>query len=300
MRIAFIWQGFDGRYGMWEDGLYAAMKVLEKTNEVKYFDFPLKGMEEFNPDVVLYWEAPCTLLGKDAANYQSVLNLPYKKALLYAGGPIEPKTCHGFDLYFVESKISEEQFEELGLTWKRAFGVNTQIMKPMKMDKEWDGVIHATFAEWKRHNLFARALGNRGLAVGRIQEHDRNGYEECLKRKVTVVNELPPREVAIVLNTAFTVVNTSAADGGGQRCTLEAMACGIPVIVMNDSPKNDEYVEESLGGLTVEPTPEAIQAAVALCKSPNDFGENGILYIHSKWTEQHYADALLEGIKSIL
>jgi glycosyltransferase involved in cell wall biosynthesis len=305
MKIAFIWQGFDGRYKYaWRDGLYAAMQLIEKEHEVKYFDFPLQSMEEFNPDVVLYWESPLTLKGENARNYQSVLDLPYKKALLFAGGPVKQDLCYGFDLYFVESKINEEEFQALGLPWKRAFGVNTQIMKPMQLEKKWDGILHATFAGWKRHELFADALGDKGLAVGRVQDSDRNGYNRCVERGVEVVDEQVPEELAKLINQSHVVVNTAEYWGGGQRCTLEAMACGIPVIVMSDSPKNMEYVVESGAGYGCDPRVEEIQrriqAIVEVQSLAKQIGQEGVAYVQSKWTERHYADALLEGINSIV
>lgn len=302
MRIAFIWSGLDDRYKyQWRDGLYAAMKLLEKEHEVKYFDFPLDGIHDFNPDVVLYWEAPCSLRGPEAANYQSVIDLPYKKALLFAGGPVDRMICHGFDLYFVESRINEEEFNALGLPWKRAFGVNTQIFKPMTSAKRRDGIIQATFAGWKRHELFADALGESGMAVGRLQESDRNGYNRCIERGVVVLGEQTPERVAELINESHAVVNTAEYWGGGQRCTLEAMACGIPVIVMKDSPKNCEYVEESKGGLIVEPNVESIQAAIEEAKAlSRPMGALGREYVLEHWTERHYADALLEGIASII
>jgi len=304
MKIALIWQGLNGRYGQWEDGLYAAMKILEKDHKVRYFDFPLEGIHDFKPDVVLYWEAICTIDGKDGANYRSVIDLPYKKALLFAGGPFNARNAYGFDLYFVESKINEEEFEALGLPWKRAFGVNTQIMKPMNLEKKWDGIIHATFADWKRHTLFADALGDKGLAVGRVQEFDKNGYNQCLERGVTIMYEQPPEKVAELINESHAVVNTSSYWGGGQRCTLEAMACGVPVIVMSDSPKNMEYVVESGGGYWSDPNAEDIkkrlEVLVTVPKKAKEIGERGYDYVQSKWTEAHYAQALLEGINQIV
>jgi glycosyltransferase involved in cell wall biosynthesis len=299
MKVAFVWSGLDGRYKYnWRDGLYAAMKLIEKDHEVRYYDFPLDGIHDFKPDVVLYWEAPCSLRGPEAVNYQSVIDLPYKKALLFAGGPVDRQICYGFDLYFVESRINEEEFNALGLPWKRAFGVNTQIMKPMKEEKKWNGILHATFAGWKRHELFAEALGKRGLAVGRVQENDRNGYNRCKELGVTVMDEVLPEELAKLINQSHAVVNTAEYWGGGQRCTLEAMACGIPVIVMKDSPKNCEYVEESDGGIIVDPEPDKIRQAVN--HITDDHGKRGKKYIESMWTERHYADALLEGIAQIV
>lgn len=301
MKIAFIWQGFDGRYGVWRDGLYAAMKLIEQEHEVRYFDFPLTGIEEFQPDVVLYWEAPCTINGKDAANYHAVCALPYKKALLFAGGPLEPMWVQDFDLVFVESQVNEEECERFGIPWARAFGVNTQIFKPALMEKRWDGFMQATFASWKRHELFAKALGDMGAVAGRKQEFDRNGYDECVLRKVHIFPELPAAEVAREINRAHSVLNTASYWGGGQRCTLEALACGVPCIVMSDSPKNVEFIRESGAGIVCDPDPKAIRDAVADIKEHADlFKGQGVAYVRAHWTERHYATALLNGIAAIL
>lgn len=301
MNIAFVWQGINGRYGHWQDGLYAAMRLLEADNNVTYHDVTELGSIPPETDVVLYWEAPCTLNGKDRQNYLNVIDLPYKKALLFAGGPVRQDICYGFDLYFVESRINEEEFEALGLPWKRAFGVNTQIMKPEPFTKLYEGMMQATFAGWKRHELFAEALGDTGLVCGRLQEHDRNGYNTCVEKQVRILPEQKAETVAMLINKSLTVVNTSSEWGGGQRCTLEAMACGVPVIVMADSPKNREFVEDGGAGLVVPPEPNAIRDAVRTIKewSPLD-RSRGHAYVLSKWSEQHYATALLEGIKSIV
>lgn len=325
MKIAFIWQGFSGRYGQWQDGLYAAMKLVEKDNEVGYFDFNkgkiervvytsdfapkgvksrlMQNIAEFKPDVVLYWEAPVTNKGKDADNWFAVCALPYPKALLFAGGPLKAIDVKDFDLVFVESQINEEDCEREGIPYKRAFGVNTQIMKPMKLEKKYDGFMQATFAGWKRHELFADALQSKGAVAGRKQDQDWNGYDRCVKQKVIIFDEQPAEEVAKLINESHTVVNTSEYWGGGQRCTLESMACGIPPIVMSDSPKNAEFVKASGFGSVVDPDPEAIKLAIKDWENRKDkeyYSLIGSGYVKMNWSEKHYANSLLEGIKSII
>lgn len=303
MKIAFFWNGLDGRYKYhWRDGLYAALKIIELEHEVRYYDTKrVEEVHDFKPDVVLFWEAPCSLRGKDATDYLAVLNLPYKKALLFAGGPVSADICHGFDLYFVESQLNEVEFEALRLPWKRAFGVNTQIMRPMSLPKQYDGFMQATFAGWKRHELFADALGKGGCVAGRKQETDMNGYNHCVDRGVEILPEVDAETIARLINRSHAVVNTAEYWGGGQRCTLEAMSCGVPVIVMSDSPKNCEFVYESGGGIIVDPNPEDIRGAIrAVKESGSAMGQAGREYVQSRWTEKHYADALLEGIKQIV
>lgn len=296
MKIAFVWQGFSGRYGQWKDGLYAAMQLIGNDHTVAYFDTDeIDRIYEFAPDVVLYWEAPCTFAGKDRLHYWGIQQLPFKKALLFAGGPIKREWCEGFDLFFVESRINEEEFQALGLPWRRAFGVNTAIFKPEQQPKVFRGAFQATCASWKRHWLLAEAFGNKAAICGRFQSDDPAGFDRARALGAAVFPELSAEGVNALLNMSEAVVNCSDYWGGGQRATLEAMSAGVPVVVMEDSPKNREYVEESQAGAVVAPNPQAIRDVVLT----DDMGQRGRDYVLSKWTERHYADALLAGIQTL-
>lgn len=298
-RIAFVWQNSSHGevFSAWNDGLREAMRLVEKEFEVAYYE----PFDDFEADLILYWEAPCTAIGKNAPYYNRIRYMDVPKALLFAGGAIQEEWLDGFDLFFVESKINEAEFAQLGLPYMRAFGVNEKIMRPMNLPELYDGILQATFAGWKRHELFAEALGNRGLAVGRVQEHDRNGYNKCLEKNVHILDKQPYEDVAYLINQSHAVVNTAEFWGGGQRCTLEGMACGVPVVVMEDSPKNREFVEESGAGIVVPPEPKAIREAVKEIKSWTKKQKmRGVDYVFSKWTSRHYADALLEGINKLL
>lgn len=296
MKIAFIWQGSSqpAIFNRWNDGLRAAMKSVENFHEVVYRE-PWDNFDDV--DLILYWEAPCTARG-DAEHYNKVRNLNKKKILLFAGGPVEYADAVGFDLYLVESKINEDEFSAIGLPWKRAFGVNTNIFKPMNLEKEWDGIHHATSASWKRQWLLAEALGAKALVVGREQPSDPMPFVLSRELGARVIPEQPYEEVAKLLNKSHTFVQTSEYWGGGQRATLEAMACGIPPIVMEDSPKNREYVEESGFGEVVPPDAPSIRAAVERLKKSHD-PRKGIEYVRSKWKHTHYASNILQAIESI-
>lgn len=297
MRISFVWQGVGGRYGHWNDGLRKAMELIETEHEVIYQE-PYEVIKDV--DVILYWEAPCTINGKDKLNYLNVLTNPLPKALLFAGGPIKKEWVEGFDLIFVESQINADECEKLGIPHFTAFGVNTDIFYPQALDKKYDGMHHATCASWKRLDLFAKALKNKGVVCGRDQATDPNGFIECRKQGVNVLEEQSYEGVAELLNESYALVQTSDFWGGGQRATLEAMACGIPPIVMSDSPKNCEYVEDSGFGAIVDPKVEQIQEMVESYKKYPTDPMIGVRYVESKWTSAHYAVALLQGIKQII
>ena len=292
LKIGFIWQGFSGRYGQWRDGLYRAMKRIEERHDVRY----MEPWDDFTGcDVLLYWEAPCTIHGENGEFYRRVKETPTRKALLYAGGPWTPDMVEGFDHVFVESALNEKEFEMNGISWSRAFGINEDIFFPMDIPKAYDGFMQATFAAWKRQPLFAEALGAKGVLCGRYQANDKEPWEHSAQS--IRLPEMPYSAVNALLNASHTAVNTSEFWGGGQRCTLEAMAAGVPVIVMEDSPKNREYVEESGAGLVVDPGPIAIREAVETIKGWSDaYKKRGVEYIKSKWTSKHYADAIMQWL----
>lgn len=295
MKIAFVWQGSSDEhtFSHWNDGLRAAMKLIEETHEVTYHE----PWDDIEADFILYWEAPCTANGTNAPHYNKVRNSPIKKALLFAGGPIEVQNISGFDWFFTESQINDEEFEKLGVPYTRAFGINEDIFKPLNLEKKWDGIHHGTCASWKRQWLVGQALGDRGLLVGRRQKTDRRGFDESENLGTTVLDEQPYEEVNRLINQSKTLLQTSDFWGGGQRATLEAMACGVPPIVMTDSPKNREYVEESGFGVVCEPDPVKIREAVEAIESDP---KKGIGYVQSRWTSRHYAYNLLKGIEQCL
>jgi len=288
MTIGFVWQGVSqgDTFNRWNDGLRHAMRILESEHTVRY-------MEPWDPcddvDVFLYWEAPCTARGQNAQHYDRIRTLDKPKALLFAGGPIEWETARGFDHIFVENECNKTEFEHLGFSTSVAFGVNTDDFRPKRMEKKFDAFFHATFAGWKRHELFADAFGARGAVAGRVQEHDRAGYNRCQELGVTIYPEADAKTLARYIAEAHVMVNTSEFWGGGQRTTLEAMSCNAPVLVMSDSPKNREYVEESGQGEICDPDPLVIRETVESMKGKR---YKGRAYVLGKWTPQHYADNL--------
>jgi glycosyltransferase involved in cell wall biosynthesis len=293
MNIAFIWQGITGRYGQWKDGLWLAMKHIEEKHNVSYHE-PQDDIPS-NTDFVLYWEAPVTIMGKDAPNYRRVKDLPFKKALLFAGGTIQKEWVDGFDHVFVESKINKEEMDRLGIPNSTAFGINEEIFYPKQIQKTYDGIHHGTCASWKRQQLVGEALAGTGIVVGRGQETDQYPFRRCREMGCTVLDEQTPETVCELINKSHCLVQTSDFWGGGQRATLEAMACNVPVICMTDSPKNREYVEESGYGVVVEPDANKIRSAVDSIKMspPKPIGRD---YILSKWTSKHYAENILKAI----
>jgi len=284
-KIDFLWFGYNQRKDHWRDGLWAAMQILEKEYDVEYKE----PTDEVREDaLVLFWEAPCTINGSNADWYNRVHNLPNKKILLFAGGPLKQEWVKNFDCVVVESQINKDECIEMGIPHATAFGVNTDIFKPTKAKKKWLASAHGTCASWKRQWLLCQALGEDACVFGQRQATDSRPFDECEKCNSVVIDEVPYNKVNTMLNQSQVSVNCADFWGGGQRATLEAMACDIPVVVMKDSPKNREYIEESGIGLIVDPQPERIAEAVHELNGTS----GGRDYVLSKWTHKHYADSL--------
>lgn len=292
MRIGFLWEGYRLHYGKrFQDGLYLALQHLKKRHVVRGFEPNEEAMiHGFRPDVILYWGALCEKFKPLVASY------PYKKAICYAGGPIVEDNVHGFDLYFVESEVNEKDFTAFGKPWMRAFGVNEEIFKPSNAPKKYDAAYWGTHALWKGNDLFAEAVGPKGISIGQFQEHEKECYLIPMELGCEVYPEMPREKLVEYINQSHTALNCSNVWGGGQRMTLEAMACNIPPIVMNGSPKNMEYVQESGVGLIVDPDIDQIREAIEKLKGQECKGRD---YIMSKWSSHHYADALEKGLKQI-
>lgn len=298
LKVGFVWQGITGVYGRWDDGLREAMRLLEEKYDVTYHE-PQEKLDHV--DIILYWEAPITYAGLYKDNYQRIRTYNKPKILLFAGGQIRKEWCDGFDMFLVESEINEREFSEIGLPWKRAFGVNVNKMKPEKQPIIWDACFPGTCAGWKRQPLLARACGSKAVFCGRDQKEDMQPFVLARSLGATIFPEISYEAVNVIYNASVACVNTSEYWGGGQRVTLEAMAAGTPVIVMSDSPKNMEYVQESGFGLIVAPSEEAIRKAIDEVREwTPEQRLKGREYVLSKWTSQHYADNIDEAIKEVL
>jgi hypothetical protein len=296
MRIAFVWtNGVKDKYvfDRWNDGLRAAMRIIETEHEVTYHE-PYEDLPTV--DWVLFWEAPCTHDSPEwGQSFRKVKYSPQKKALLFAGGPIKKEWVDNFDHVFVESKVNKDEFDRLGVRNSTAFGVNTEVFKPMDEIKVFRTETHGTCAAWKRQWLAGEAFGEMALVFGRDQKEDPRGFQVCREMGSRVLLEQSYPETARLINTAKVGLNLADAWGGGQRATLEAMACGLPVVVMNDSPKNCEFIEDGGMGVMTNPIVCDIQTAVAEAEKM-EAQEHNRDYVLSKWSEAHYAIELLNGI----
>jgi len=250
---------------------------------------------------VLMWEPDAILLFCD-------LSFPEIGRLGESGIPIAMCFTGGMfdqyedvpDIIFVESRVYYDRFKSHGKNVRRAFGTNQDIFHPVKgQPKIFDACYPATMARWKRTELFAEAMGSRGIGCGYFQTGEEDVWQNYLKWGTALLHHQNAESINLIYNMSKTCVVAAASDGGCQRTVLEAMAVGIPVIAMADSDKTTEYVLESGFGKVVEPTPLAIRTAVdELIAHPLE-PQIGVDFISKNYSSSKYAKELYDGITSI-
>lgn len=315
MKLAVINDWFDKKSAIFwnKDGFLKMLHVLRERDgwEVKFFkksdrsfewahDYvdlhfsqdPVKALLDWNPDAILGFS-------DFSRPYLNEIRGKKPIALCYTGGTFTDYKDVP-DLVFVENKSYLAWMEKIGVKATQAFGTNTEIFFPRKQPKVFKAFFPATFAAWKRHELFAEAMGKDGLVCGWWQPHEPQCVQVCFDHGVATLHHQMPESIVHLYNMALTCLITSGSDGGSQRSVLEAMACGIPPIVMEDSEKCREYVEEAGFGKVVAPDVNSIRSAISSIEQNPPDPQKGIDYIKSKYTEQHYANKIKEGILNIL
>lgn len=312
LSIGFVWDWEPQNYQTftWKDGLAAAMKELgERHDVVMYTDcqypiqhdwftfFPIDLVKDGNHDVLLHWAD----MTRPHAVDHAMLGVPM--ALLFAGGELFGENIDLFDHIFVESQVYLDRLLDKGKSASIAFGANTNLFKPVEQPKLFDTIFPATFAAWKRHELYARATkGLRSIACGYMYDtHEQECWEVCLDNGVAVLPHVSADALHRLYAASKVCVIPSQSDGGSQRTVLEAMAMGLPVIVTD----SDKYsygkdvrngtapiVEDLL--IRVAPNDIDIRQAIdeVLANEVYDLADLSRRYVLDNWSHITYANAI--------
>jgi glycosyltransferase involved in cell wall biosynthesis len=120
--------------------------------------------------------------------------------------------------------------------------VDTEVFKPLNgVAKDFDVVMVATFAPWKRHAVLFRAMRQlrprrlRVALIGGTWERTRKEFEEELRRydvqdDCTIFQRLSPAEVNNVLNRSKIKVLLTKIEGAN-RALSEAFSANVPCVV---------------------------------------------------------------------
>lgn len=318
MRIAFLWDWdiVPEQAMTWMDGLAKAVLILSRRHDVKvfavgsewrirhkFFDInviPQGGMmfqaiSSFQPDVILHW-------GDMTRPHAKVLaSMGKPMAICFAGGATDAQNWYSFGHVFVENEEYRAKFEEQGIDCSIAFGTNTELYTPMEAAKNIDVYFPATFADWKRHDLFSKSVeGLRAVCAGYMYPvSERYCWEDTMKRGVTVMPHISAEANRVLMAQSRCVLVTSKNVGGSQRTVLEALSMNIPTIVMSDNIKCSEYlIDVGCSDWIVNPDPHAVREKLEEILIGEDRDTRSKLM--GKWDEETYAARIEDGLMSIL
>lgn len=273
-KVLFVYYAEPEIEKAWQDGLWAALKILDKYFEIERYNL----FYSKEPSVVVYdfilgwgaWRSP-------ADNFLHRIRMQDKKiptGLCIGGNANAPFMPDDHTILFYETEWYKPTIST-HKNIKHAFGVNRKIYRQLeKADFEafgevfiWDYTTVGSFSLWKHHEKLLEKTGKR-LAIGQIQKNNLNESLDIIGPLildgVAISDMVPPKDLNIIYNLTDTVFIPADINGGGERAVLEARSAGRKVIVDNDNPK-----------------------LIGLLQGPI-------------WGEQYYADQLKEGILSCL
>jgi hypothetical protein len=254
-RILFIYNHPYEKY--WKDGLWAAIELLKKEYDVVKWNIAEKQVNPFassvrQPRFILGWggfRSPVDDL------LQTISGIP--KGLCLAGNafPLEKQT---YDVLFYETDWTKQWLDKTAQSplppLVKAFGYNSQMYftTPLR-PRIIDYLTVGAFASWKRQQWLAGKEGIR-VAIGEIQKQNLSESMSIigplLMRGVMVSDMVPPEQLVTFYNLSKVCYLPATINGGGERATLEARACGCRVEIATDNPKLQEVLATPLYTLT--------------------------------------------------
>ena len=243
-KLLFVYDVLDE--SMWKDGLYAAIELLKKDFDITRENLAHPQYQRAMYDFVLGWGG----FGSSVDKY--LQRQPYLHKGLCLGG-YAPYQGQQYDILFYEvpewSKNWLKEQDYKGKTM-HAFGVNTDIYKPMHLPKVWKRLVVGAFAYWKRMDKILQKEGPR-IAVGQIQDDNIVESSDIIGNLILghcgVSDSVPAQQLAVMYNLSEIAYAPMDIFGGGERFVWEAKSCGIPVETEEDNPKLKE-----LAGLAVK------------------------------------------------
>lgn len=293
-KLAFIWDFTVDPiqfYG-WKDGLNAALRYL--ASEYGFHVLPIasddpniifKDIETFDPDYILAWGS------LDRPSFAGLQQFGVPVALCHAGGPVYHPNNRLFDVIFVENDTYVRGYRTQGINAIKAFGTNTDLFRHIKSPKKFQYIYPASFAMWKRNELFSQYAKSKGLMVGHCNPDGIEILEKSRKNNTLILPQVTYDVLPHLYNASDITLITAWA--GSQRTLLESLACNIPVIVMSDNEECSELVNEIGIGSIADPNIESIKEAEEKISH-----EYSVDIINEKYSHVNYANIIYENFLS--
>lgn len=235
------------KYLNWHDGFVKAIKILIKEYDYnisifnlekeKYIDF-----NEYNCIIIKSNKLVEDLLNSKYNNWLKIWKLKIKICCIGNSKWIpDKKGIEMFDILLYETdwyyKFASLNRHNYAF---KAFGVDTDIMKPIKIKKEFDCIFVGSVCKYKRPLKILNIQGKKCI-IGQLT--DKNIISKLKDNKdIKVYNFQSYENLSLFYNKSKLCYVPCILQGGGERAVLEARACGIPVKIENDNPKLKELL----------------------------------------------------------
>jgi hypothetical protein len=248
MKILFVYHHQRAEY--WKDGLWWAISEMSKKHDITWLNLALPLhislgdytdtilSQEF--DFILGWGA----FGSPADKFcQGMMGAKG----LCLGGNVVPVPVHAdnYQIIFYETDWIKENYLKGLNNLVKAFGVNTRIFKPLKLEKIWDYLSVGSFSYWKHLDKMKDKKGDR-LCIGEIQKDNMaesmDIISDLVSDGIAVSGMISPEKLNLIYNLSKTVYVPADINGGGERTVLEARSCGCKVEI-EDNPKLQELLK---------------------------------------------------------
>lgn len=226
------------KYSNWTDGFTSALSILKTKYNITLHNVLDNNTIDFNIfDLICFKES---FEGYMFNKFKDQLK-DKKKALFISSSTIIP-TDEQLNLYSILFYETEWYCNYANLKRHKhsyhAFGVNTDIMRPLLSEKKYDVIFVGDIKPYKRPLMILSKEGIK-LCVG--FKTDEQLISQLEKENVEVQEFVSYDDLSMLYNSSKLCYIPCELHGGGERAVLEARACGIPVEIFDN-----EKLEELL------------------------------------------------------
>jgi hypothetical protein len=227
------------KYSNWKDGFTGAIDILKNKFNITMVNAMDNKNIDFTPfDIIFFKEG---FNGKYYNKYKN--NIVNKKKGLFISCSNEIPKDTDMNIYDVLFYETEWYYNYANLKRHKnayhAFGINTQVMKPLNLEKEYDVIFVGAIKSYKRPLKILKYPGKK-ICLG--VNSDNKMVEKLRSSGVEVREFIEYDELCMFYNKSKLCYIPCEIHGGGERAVLEARACGINVEVEPDNNKLKELL----------------------------------------------------------
>lgn len=231
------------KYNNWQDGFTEAIGLLSKYYSVTWINLEDRkpdSKELNNYDFILVKSCWNWIVDKYVRSLKG-LTVPRGICISCSLPPRNLLWAFFYDILWYET-FSYEKHINFHPNIVHGFGVNTNVFKPMNVEKIYDVISIGTLDKYKRLEKIVDVQGIKKMVIGAKSKNSGEIERKLIENKVEIKDYCTQKELAKYINESKLVYIPCELQGGGERAVLEARACGVPVKIEEDNKKLKELL----------------------------------------------------------